>query len=141
MARVSRLRFISPQLPSLTEHPPEGANWIHEEKHYGSPKSQHSQKCVEFRLLIQVTPHDNRLRPTPMVAHLRYRRLHRIGGDCAPPGQISAAPCLLINAPSDAHQSKKKPRNATLGASSPLRQHSKEEMIGIRRTSPYYIYC
>jgi hypothetical protein len=93
MARVSRLRFI--QLPSLTEHPPEGANWIHEVKHYGSPKSQH-KKCVEFRLLIQVTPHDNRLRPTPMVAHLRYRRLHRIGGDCAPPGQISAAPCLLI---------------------------------------------
>ena len=57
MARVSRLRFISPQLPSLTEHPPEGANWIHEVKHYGSPKSQH-KKCVEFRLLIQVTPHD-----------------------------------------------------------------------------------
>jgi bifunctional non-homologous end joining protein LigD len=29
------LRFIPPQLPSLTEHPPEGANWIHEVKHDG----------------------------------------------------------------------------------------------------------
>jgi bifunctional non-homologous end joining protein LigD len=32
---MSRLRFIPPQLPSLTEHPPEGANWIHEVKHDG----------------------------------------------------------------------------------------------------------
>jgi DNA ligase D-like protein (predicted ligase) len=32
---MSRLRFIPPQLPSLTEHPPEGADWIHEVKHDG----------------------------------------------------------------------------------------------------------
>ena len=32
---MSRLRFIPPQLPSLTEHPPEGAEWIHEVKHDG----------------------------------------------------------------------------------------------------------
>jgi ATP-dependent DNA ligase len=30
-----RLSFIPPQLPSLTEHPPEGASWIHEVKHDG----------------------------------------------------------------------------------------------------------
>jgi ATP-dependent DNA ligase len=35
MSRVVRLRFIPAQLPSLTEHPPEGANWIHEVKHDG----------------------------------------------------------------------------------------------------------
>src|SRR6186713_1070597 len=30
-----RLGFIPPQLPSLTDQPPEGANWIHEVKHDG----------------------------------------------------------------------------------------------------------
>jgi ATP-dependent DNA ligase len=34
MARV-RLGFIPPQLPSLTDQPPEGADWIHEVKHDG----------------------------------------------------------------------------------------------------------
>src|SRR6476620_4330912 len=34
-SRAVRLRFIPPQLPSLTEHPPEGADWIHEVKHDG----------------------------------------------------------------------------------------------------------
>jgi ATP-dependent DNA ligase len=32
---MSRLRFIPPQLPSLTDQPPEGAQWIHEVKHDG----------------------------------------------------------------------------------------------------------
>src|SRR4029078_10627660 len=32
---MSPLRFTPPQLPSLTEHPPEGAEWIHEVKHDG----------------------------------------------------------------------------------------------------------
>src|SRR5215472_2317575 len=32
---MSRLGFIPPQLPSLTDQPPEGANWIHEVKHDG----------------------------------------------------------------------------------------------------------
>jgi bifunctional non-homologous end joining protein LigD len=35
MSRAVRLRFIAPQLPSVTEHPPEGANWIYEVKHDG----------------------------------------------------------------------------------------------------------
>jgi ATP-dependent DNA ligase len=35
VSRRSRLGFIPPQLPSLTEQPPEGANWIHEVKHDG----------------------------------------------------------------------------------------------------------
>ena len=35
MARVRRLGFIPPQLPSLTDQPPEGAEWIHEVKHDG----------------------------------------------------------------------------------------------------------
>src|SRR6185295_17653181 len=36
MSRViNRLGFIPPQLPSLTDQPPEGANWIHEVKHDG----------------------------------------------------------------------------------------------------------
>jgi bifunctional non-homologous end joining protein LigD len=35
MSRASRLGFIPPQLPSLTEQPPEGADWIHEVKHDG----------------------------------------------------------------------------------------------------------
>ena len=34
MARV-RLGFIPPQLPSLTDQPPKGADWIHEVKHDG----------------------------------------------------------------------------------------------------------
>ena len=34
MSRVS-LGFILPQLPSLTDQPPEGADWIHEVKHDG----------------------------------------------------------------------------------------------------------
>jgi len=33
MARVRRVRFIPPQLPSLTEQQPQGASWIHEVKH------------------------------------------------------------------------------------------------------------
>jgi bifunctional non-homologous end joining protein LigD len=32
---MSRLGFIPPQLPSLTDQPPEGADWIHEVKHDG----------------------------------------------------------------------------------------------------------
>jgi bifunctional non-homologous end joining protein LigD len=35
MSRAVRLRFIAPQLPSLTDKPPEGAEWIHEVKHDG----------------------------------------------------------------------------------------------------------
>src|SRR5690242_9192636 len=35
MSRASQLCFIPPQLPSLTERPPEGAGWIHEVKHDG----------------------------------------------------------------------------------------------------------
>ena len=36
MSRVTpRLGFIAPQLPSLTDQPPEGAGWIHEVKHDG----------------------------------------------------------------------------------------------------------
>jgi ATP-dependent DNA ligase len=35
MARVRRLGFIPPQLPGLTDQPPEGAEWIHEVKHDG----------------------------------------------------------------------------------------------------------
>jgi ATP-dependent DNA ligase len=30
-----RLGFISPQLPSLTDQPPQGAHWIHDVKHDG----------------------------------------------------------------------------------------------------------
>jgi bifunctional non-homologous end joining protein LigD len=35
VSRAPRLGFIPPQLPSLTDQPPEGANWIHEVKHDG----------------------------------------------------------------------------------------------------------
>jgi bifunctional non-homologous end joining protein LigD len=35
VSRAPRLSFIPPQLPSLTDQPPEGANWIHEVKHDG----------------------------------------------------------------------------------------------------------
>jgi bifunctional non-homologous end joining protein LigD len=35
VSRRSRLGFIPPQLPTLTDQPPEGANWIHEVKHDG----------------------------------------------------------------------------------------------------------
>src|SRR5690242_5340549 len=35
MSRACRVRFIPPQLPSLTDQPPEGADWIHEVKHDG----------------------------------------------------------------------------------------------------------
>ena len=35
VSRLSRLGFIPPQLPSLTDQPPEGADWIHEVKHDG----------------------------------------------------------------------------------------------------------
>jgi DNA ligase D-like protein (predicted ligase) len=35
MSRVSALAFIEPQLPTLTDHAPEGAEWIHEVKHDG----------------------------------------------------------------------------------------------------------
>jgi len=35
VSRLSRLGFIPPQLPSLTDQPPEEANWIHEVKHDG----------------------------------------------------------------------------------------------------------
>jgi bifunctional non-homologous end joining protein LigD len=33
--RVSQLNFVPPQLPSITDQPPEGDNWIHEVKHDG----------------------------------------------------------------------------------------------------------
>ncbi len=32
---VGRLEFIPPQLPSLVQKPPEGAEWIHEIKYDG----------------------------------------------------------------------------------------------------------
>ena len=32
---MARLGFIPPQLPSLTDQPPEGADWVHEIKHDG----------------------------------------------------------------------------------------------------------
>jgi len=35
VSRTSSLGFIPPQLPSLTDQPPEGADWIHEVKHDG----------------------------------------------------------------------------------------------------------
>ena len=35
MSRVSRLGFIEPQLPTLTDQPPDGDGWIHEIKHDG----------------------------------------------------------------------------------------------------------
>src|SRR5262249_60041739 len=36
MSRAStRIRFIEPQLPTLVDQPPEGADWIHEIKHDG----------------------------------------------------------------------------------------------------------
>jgi len=35
MSRVSDLGFIPPQLPTLTEQPPEGSAWIHEVKYDG----------------------------------------------------------------------------------------------------------
>ena len=35
MYRFSCVGFIPPQLPSLTDQSPEGANWIHEVKHDG----------------------------------------------------------------------------------------------------------
>ena len=35
MSRVSAFSFIEPQLPSLVDQPPEGAQWIHEVKHDG----------------------------------------------------------------------------------------------------------
>jgi bifunctional non-homologous end joining protein LigD len=35
MSRVSSLSFIEPQLPSLVDQPPEGAEWLHEVKHDG----------------------------------------------------------------------------------------------------------
>jgi hypothetical protein len=35
MWRASRLGFIPPQLPGLTDQPPQGADWIHEVKHDG----------------------------------------------------------------------------------------------------------
>ena len=35
MSPAPRLGFIPPQLPSLTDQPPEGADWIHEVKHDG----------------------------------------------------------------------------------------------------------
>jgi bifunctional non-homologous end joining protein LigD len=35
VTRISRPGFIPPQLPSLTDQPPEGADWIHEIKHDG----------------------------------------------------------------------------------------------------------
>jgi len=33
VSRAPRLGFIPPQLPSLTDQPPQGGNWIHEVKH------------------------------------------------------------------------------------------------------------
>lgn len=35
MARVSRLSFIAPSIPTLLDAPPEGAAWLHEVKHDG----------------------------------------------------------------------------------------------------------
>ena len=35
MSRALSLGFIPPQLPTLTDQPPEGADWIHEVKHDG----------------------------------------------------------------------------------------------------------
>jgi ATP-dependent DNA ligase len=35
VSRAPRLGFIPPQLPSLTDQPPQGGNWIHEVKHDG----------------------------------------------------------------------------------------------------------
>ena len=35
MSRVSRLGFVEPQLPTLTDQPPTGDGWIHEIKHDG----------------------------------------------------------------------------------------------------------
>jgi hypothetical protein len=35
MSRAQRLEFIEPQLPTLVDQPPEGADWIHEIKHDG----------------------------------------------------------------------------------------------------------
>jgi len=35
MGRVACLGFIPPQLPNLTDQPPEGEAWIHEVKHDG----------------------------------------------------------------------------------------------------------
>src|SRR5918996_668219 len=35
MSRVEPLGFIPPQLPTLTDQPPEGEGWIHEVKHDG----------------------------------------------------------------------------------------------------------
>ena len=35
MSRVSRLGFVEPQLPTLTDQPPDGDGWIHEIKHDG----------------------------------------------------------------------------------------------------------
>ena len=56
MARVARLSFIPPQLPSLTDQPPEGADWIHEVKHEG------------YRTMLLVER--GRLRPYPQWAQL-----------------------------------------------------------------------
>ena len=35
MSRITALSFIEPQLPSLVDQPPEGAEWMHEVKHDG----------------------------------------------------------------------------------------------------------
>jgi hypothetical protein len=35
VSRPSRLGFTPPQLPNLTDQPPEGSDWIHEVKHDG----------------------------------------------------------------------------------------------------------
>ena len=56
MARVARLSFIPPQLPSLTDQPPERADWIHEVKHEG------------YRTMLLVER--GRLRPYPQWAQL-----------------------------------------------------------------------
>jgi SAM-dependent methyltransferase len=37
VSRAPRLGFLPPQLPSLTDQPPEGSDWIHEVKHDGTP--------------------------------------------------------------------------------------------------------
>ena len=62
MARVARLSFIPPQLPSLTDQPPEGADWIHEVKHEG------------YRTMLLVER--GRLRP--------YRQMGTIGATDTP---------------------------------------------------------
>lgn len=71
MSRVCKFHFIPPQLPTLTEHPPEGSGWIHEVKHDG------------FRTLL-------------LIEQERARALTRNGFDWSHryPGIVAAAAAL-----------------------------------------------